>query len=138
MNFATISNQVQFIDTIKYFQQSLSNLASSMSDVERVLQDRLPFVLPNNREWILDYLAKGKGTIPYQKITQLSSLQLRPPLGEEFFNKDDFYSTLREKAIDEQEYEDVKNFFKLLNLNKLGDLNKYYNIQDTLILCMIF
>ena len=147
MNFATISNQVRFIDTIKYFQQSLANLASSMSDVEkqdikdtfeRVLQDRLPFVLPDDREWILDYLAKGKGTIPYQKITQLSSLQLRPPLGEEFFNKDDFYSTFREKAIDEQEYEDVKKIFKLLNLNTLGDLNKYYNIQDTLILCMIF
>ena len=147
MNFATISNQVRFIDTIKYFQQSLANLASSMSDVEkqdikdtfeRVLQDRLPFVLPDDREWILDYLAKGKGTIPYQKITQLSSLQLRPPLSEEFFNKDDFYSTFREKDIDEQEYEDVKKMFKLLNLNTLGDLNNYYNIQDTLILCMVF
>ena len=63
---------------------------------------------------------------------------MRPPLDEEFFNKDDFYSTLREKAVDEQEYEDVKKFFKLLNLNTLGDLNKYYNIQDTLFLRVIF
>ena len=147
LNFATISNQVRFIDTVKYFQQSLANLASSMSDVEkqdikdafeRVLQDRLPFVLPDDREWILDFLAKAKGTIPYQKITQLNSLQSRPPLGEEFFNKDEIYSTLRQKAVDKQEYEDVKNFFKLLNLNTFGDLNKYYNIQNTLILCVIF
>ena len=105
---------------------------------ERVLQDRLPFVLPDDREWILDFLAKAKGTIPYQKITQLNSLQSRPPLGEEFFNKDEIYSTLRQKAVDKQEYEDVKNFFKLLNLNTFGDLNKYYNIQNTLILCVIF
>ena len=142
INFAVIGNQVRFIDTIKYFQQSLANLASSMNDVEkqsirdtfaRVLQDKMPFCPPDDREWILDYLTKGKGTLPYQKITKLNSLP-----GEEFFNKDDFYSTLREKTIDDQDYEDVKNFFKLLGLRTLGDLNKYYNLQDTLILCVIF
>ena len=147
VNFAAIGNQVRFIDTIKYFQQSLANLASSMNDVEkqsirdtfaRVLHDKLPFCLPDDREWILDYLAKGKGTIPYQKITELDSLLSRPPLGQEFFNKDDFYSTLREKAVDEQDCEDVKKIFKLLDLRTLGKLNKYYNIQDTLILSVIF
>ena len=125
LKFATIGNQVRFIDTIKYFQQSLANLAGSMNEVEkqdikntfeRVLQDRLPLVLPEDREWILYYLAKGKGTLPYQKITQLDSLKCRPQLGEEFFNKDDFYSMLREKTVDDQEYEDVKKIFKLLNL----------------------
>ena len=147
VNFAAVGSQIRFIDTIKYFQQSLANLAGSMNDVEkqdirdtfvRVLQDRLPFCPPDDREWILDYLAKGKGTIPYQKITLLDSLLSRLPLEQEFFDKDDFYSTLREKAVDEQEYEDVKKFFKLLYLKTLGDLNKYYNIQDTLILCVIF
>ena len=58
LNFATIGNQVQFIDTIKYFQESLANLAGSMNEVEkqdikdtfeRILQDRLPFVLPEDR-----------------------------------------------------------------------------------------
>ena len=110
LNFATIGNQVQFIDTIKYFQESLANLAGSMNEVEkqdikdtfeRILQDRLPFVLPEDREWILDYLAKGKGTLPYQKITQLDSLKSRPLLGETFFNKEDFYSTFREKTVDD-------------------------------------
>ena len=118
--FATIGNQVRFIDTIKYFQQSLANLAGSMNEAEkqdikdtfeRVLQDRLPFVLPEDREWILHYLAKGKGTLPYQKITQLSSLQLRPPLGEEFFNKDDFYSTLREREpLTNKSMKTLRNF----------------------------
>ena len=117
VNFAAIGNQVQFIDTIKYFQQSLGNLADSMIDAEkqnirdtfaRVLQYRLLFCTPDERKWVLDYLAKGKGTIPYQKITQFDSLVLRPR--EEFFLKGDFYSTLRERAVDEQEYEDVKKF----------------------------
>lgn len=35
VNFANISYQVKFIDTVKYFQQSLSALASSMIDEEK-------------------------------------------------------------------------------------------------------
>ena len=35
VNFAIIKNQVRFIDTIKYFQQSLGSLADSMTDTER-------------------------------------------------------------------------------------------------------
>ena len=59
LNFAAIGNQVRFIDTIKYFQQSLANLAGSMNKVEkqdikntfeRILQDRLTFVLREDRE----------------------------------------------------------------------------------------
>ena len=34
INFALIGNQVRFIDTIKYFQQSLGNLGASMTDIE--------------------------------------------------------------------------------------------------------
>ena len=35
INFASIGNQVRFIDTIKYFQQSLGNLGASMTDIEK-------------------------------------------------------------------------------------------------------
>ena len=35
VNFAVIRHQVHFIDTVKYFQQSLESLANSMTAVER-------------------------------------------------------------------------------------------------------
>ena len=35
INFALIGNQVRFINTIKYYQQSLGNLANSMTDIEK-------------------------------------------------------------------------------------------------------
>ena len=35
VNFAIIRNQVRFIDTVNYFQQSLASLAESMTDTER-------------------------------------------------------------------------------------------------------
>ena len=36
IHFALIGNQVRFIDTIKYFQQSLGNLGASMTDIEKI------------------------------------------------------------------------------------------------------
>ena len=35
MNFASIGNQIHFVDTIKYFQQSLGALANSLTDKEK-------------------------------------------------------------------------------------------------------
>ena len=35
INFASIGNQVQFLDTIKYFQQSLDALADSLTEWEK-------------------------------------------------------------------------------------------------------
>ena len=40
--------------------------------------------------------------------------------------------------MDEESYESVKKFWKLMRLNKLSELNNNYNFQDTVILCEIF
>ena len=55
-----------------------------------------------------------------------------------FFKKKDFYSSLKEKDISDEEYENVKKFFKLLRLKTLGEMNRIYNFQDTAIFCEIF
>ena len=82
INFAIIQNQVRFIDTVKYFQQSFDNLASSMTEIEkknvrknfkRLLAHKL-FSKKDQENWVLDYLTSGKGIIPYQMITNLDSL----------------------------------------------------------------
>ena len=35
INFANISDQIKFIDTLKYYKQSLSVLASAMTEQEK-------------------------------------------------------------------------------------------------------
>ena len=55
-----------------------------------------------------------------------------------FFSRKDFYSCLKEKDISEEEYKNVKKIFTLLRVKTLGDMNRIYNFQDTLILCGIF
>lgn len=81
-------------------------------------------------------MSSGKGTIPYQMINDFESLKITPK--DEFFDQKDFYSSLKEKDISDEEYENVKKNFKLLRLETLGDMNRIYNFQDTLILCEIF
>ena len=59
VTFAIIRNQVCFIDTVKYFQQSLESLADSMTKVERqkikklcrqFLSDKLMFLTEKGKE----------------------------------------------------------------------------------------
>ena len=98
-----MSNQVKFIDTVKYFQQSLASLAESMADQERenvrkmcriYLATKLVLLSQKDEDWILDYLSSGKGVIPYRMITNFDSLNIEPENGE-FFKLEDFYSTLK-------------------------------------------
>ena len=49
-----------------------------------------------------------------------------------------FYSSLKDSVIDDKDYEAVKKFYQTLNLDNLGQLNKLYNFQDTVILLEIF
>ena len=116
-----------------------------MTDIEKenvrkncrkFLAEKLMFLKDEQEKWVLDYLASGKEMIPYQMITQFSSLEIKPK--DDFFDQRDFYSSLEEKDISTEEYEIVKKNFKLLRLKTLGDMNRIYNFQDTLILCEIF
>ena len=118
VNFAIVQNQVRFIDTIKYYQQSLASLAASMTDIEKenvrkncrkCLAEKLMFLNDEQEKWVLDYLALGKGIIPYQMITEFSLLEIKPK--DDFFDQKDFYSSLKEKDISTEEYENVKKNF---------------------------
>ena len=126
INFAIIENQVRFTDTVKYYQQSLASLASSMTDIERAnvrkncrrfLAEKLMFLTDEDEAWVLDYLSSGKGMVPYQMITDFDSLKKVPK--EDFFQKKDFYSELKEKDISDEEYQNVKKNFMLLRLKTL-------------------
>ena len=126
INFAIVQNQVRFIGTVKYYQQSLVSLAANMTDIEKenvrkgcrkFLAEKLMFLNDEQEKWVLNYLASGKGMIPYQMITDFSSLEINPK--DDFFEKKDFYSSLKEKYSSTEEYENVKKFFKLLRLKTL-------------------
>ena len=150
-NFAYIGNQVQFIDTIKYFQQSLGALASSLTSSEKaeIYKECKRYLLKNENfskkflsldkkdgEWVLEYLSSGKGTIPYELITDNDCLNNSPD--KDFFEIYQFYSNMKDSVLSTKDYENAKKFYTLLKMSNLGELNQVYNFQDTIILCEIF
>ena len=81
-----------------------------------------------DQEWVLNYLSTGKGSIPYELITDLDSFNISPE--KVFFKKHHFYSNVKDSTISTKDYADVKKFYTLLTLSNLGELNKLYNFQD--------
>ena len=99
INFAKISDQVKFIDTVKYFQQSLSALSSSMIDEKKKgIRTECQRFIKNDpklnknsfacseadRELVLDYLFSGKRIIPYEMRQRPDSLDIAPKKGTFF------------------------------------------------------
>ena len=82
-------------------------------------------------------MSTEKDTIPYEMITRYNSLNIKPENGEVFLPHQ-FYSTLKNKILTDEEYENVKKFYQTMKLEYLGELNKIYNFQDTIVLCEIF
>ena len=119
----TSGNQVQFIDTIKYYQQSLSSLVKKTSEIKKknIRTSRLKFIerneiystifnsLPkNDKNWILDYLYGGKRVNSYGKLKTHQDRESVPE--NDFFSKTEFYSSLKNKIIDDESYKNVKKF----------------------------
>ena len=69
-------------------------------------------------------------------ITRYDSLNIKPEEGK-FFEPHNFYSSLKDTTMADEEYQDVKKSYQTMILKDLGELNKIYNFQDTIILCEI-
>ena len=91
INFVNIANQVKFIDTLKYYQQSSSVLVATMKN------EKFKKCSFEDREWILNYLSSGKGIIPYEMIKRFDTLDITIPEDADFFLPHHFYSSLINK-----------------------------------------
>ena len=100
INFASLSSQVKFIDTMKCYLSSLGNLTSTLDDVEKKHVEKLTLQFLNQHDYfsqiwlqlnfaekrkILDIIVSGKGVIPSEKIKTIDSLSLKTENG--FFHK---------------------------------------------------
>ena len=150
VNFANISSQVKIIDTLKYFQTTLANLAATANDneknnIKKLTQQFLEkhsyckFIWQTleeqSKDKILDLVAEGKGVMPYEKVIDINSLSKSPD--QKFFTHTEFYSILKQSNISLVEYENAKYLYETLKMRNLGDINDLYNAQDVILLCEI-
>ena len=85
---------------------------------------------------ILEIIAEGKGIIPYEKIVGMNSMFLSPE-NDVYFEKNEFYSNLKQKVVSDSDYESSIFLYKTLKMQNLGDMNDLYNAQDVILLCEI-
>ena len=143
----------RFIDSVKYYQQPLSKLASSTnadekSRIKKLFLEYLEYVHPyystlfvdelsqENKKFVLEYLASRKGCFPYEIVTGFNSLSAVPEDGN-FWPIDNFYPRLKDEGISEKEWEGCRKLFKVLKMRSLSDFNDIYNVQDVIILAVI-
>ena len=65
-------------------------------------------------------------------VAKYDSLDISPEEGN-FVLPHQFYSSLKDDIMTMEEYKNVKKFYQTMKLKNLGELNKIYNFQDTII-----
>ena len=113
INFANIGGEAKFIDTLKYYQKSLWQLAATLSVNEKLAVKKVAeqflrqhdyfsevwkYLGLQQKEKVLDIIADYKSIIPYEKIVDSNSLCLTPE-NSVFFEKSEFYSDLKQKSV---------------------------------------
>ena len=48
----------------------------------------------------------------------------------DFWEKTEFFSELKQSAVNDEDYENSKYLYQTLKMRSLGDLNDLYNTQD--------
>ena len=85
---------------------------------------------------ILDIISEGKGIIPYENIVNMHYLFSTPENGI-FFEKTEFFSKLKQKAVNNADYQTSFYLYKTLKMRHSGDMNGLYNVQDVILLSEI-
>ena len=150
LNYASI-DKFKFIDTMKYYQSSLGKLSETLTNKgkDNITKLTVQFLINHNyvsivcdqmsldqKNMVIEIIVSGKGVIPYEKIETIDSLSIKPGDGI-FFSKDEFFSTIKGKNVDDESYENAKKLFVLFKMRNLSNLNDLYNAQDIIILSEI-
>ena len=147
-NYGNISSEIRLIDSLKFYQRSLGELSSTLTDEEKIAVKKLAEKFLNEhfyfstvwpylsfKEKTLEIISEGKGIIPYEIIVDMKSFFIKPE--NKFWEKSEFFSELKQSAVNDEDYENSKYLYQTLKMRNLGDLNDLYNTQYVILLSEI-
>jgi hypothetical protein len=122
----SLGKQLVFIDSIQFMASSLEALAGNLSKEE--------FVLVGQRWQGEDFdLVTQKGIFPYEYMTSIKKLN-----SKQLPDKKDFYSTLYETGVTDEDYERAQKVWKHFDMKRMRDYHDLYLEKDVLLLADIF
>ncbi|XP_030766283.1 uncharacterized protein LOC115890241 [Sitophilus oryzae] len=118
---------LRFIDSFQFLSFSLSKLSDTLKD-EQCIEIRKFF---NDEEHFK--LIRQKGVFPYNYIDSFEKLE------EKFLpEKDEFFNSLTDEHISDEEYERALKVWKLFECECIGHYSDIYLLSDTMLLADIF
>ena len=138
------------IDSLIFYERSWGELSSTLTNEEKNAVKNLTekflnehyyfcsvwsYLSVKKKEKILEIISEGKGIIPYEIILDMESFFIKPE--NEFQEKTEFFSELKQSAVNDDHYENSKYLYQSLKMRNLGDLNDFYNTQDVILLTEI-
>jgi hypothetical protein len=125
MSFS-LGKQLVFIDSIQFMASPLEALANNLSKGE--------FYHVGQRWQGEDFkLVTQKGIFPYEFMTDMSKLYAK-----ELPSKEDFYSTLYETGVSDEDYERAQKVWKHFGMKTMKDYHNLYLEKDVLLIADIF
>ena len=156
MDYGTRFNKLRFLDSYRFFTKSLADVAKSLKEFPILESEFKNQII--NEESRIDYLRKlrksnyreykeikerfkkdkyfllkQKGVYPYEYIDSIEKLN-----NNELPKKEDWFSTLTQKDITEEEYSHAKNVWKVYKCKTFKDYHNLYLKTDVLILADAF
>ena len=135
---------------MKFYQKSLGELSSTLTVEEKIAVKKLtekllnehfyfstvwPYLSFKKKEKTLGIISEGKGIIPYEIIVDMELFFIKPE--NDFWEKSEFFSELKESAVNDEDYETSKYLYQTLTMRNLGDLNDLHNTEDAILLTEI-
>ena len=149
-NYGNINGEIRIIDSLKFYQISLGELSSLLTAAEKIAVKKLaekflnehyylstvwPYLSLKKKEKVWEIISEGKGIIPYEIIVDMESCFVKPE--NDFWEKSEFFSELKQSAVNDEDYENSKYLYQTLKMRNLGNLYDLYNTQDAILLSEI-
>ena len=124
MSFS-INNKLSFIDSFQFLSSSLDSLVKNLG------KDDFKYLSQEFDNNVLD-LVKQKGFYPYEYMSDFEKFK------EELPKKENFYSSLTGKKINDKEYEHVLKVWNKFEMKTMKDYHDLYLKCDVLLLADVF
>ena len=119
-------NNLQFIDSFQFMSSSLDKLVSNLPNKAfKYTQNEF-----KNEKFVL---MKRKGIYPYDYMDSFDKFN-----NTKLPSKDEFYSTLNNEHINNEDYKHAKNVWKTFDIKSMGDYHNLYLKSDILLLADVF
>ena len=129
----TLDN-LRFLDSYQFVDESLARMVQNLKDANyefpitsKVLEDKI------NGDENLKNLLLRKGIFPYDFFDSVEKFEL-----DHLPDKKDFYSSLIQENISDEDYEHALNIWNKFNIKNFGEYHDLYLLLDTVLLADCF